>query len=85
MSEITPKANGNVVNYYSGNSNATHSKSSGYWKSISVINTSGSDSTLIINGMNILIKDGETFDDNFVNFNIFSITITGQYRVVCRE
>lgn len=81
---ITPKPAGNVVDYFSGTGSGTGQKLSGYWKSLSVINTGGADLTLTVNGLAITVQNGETFDDNFEDFNEFEITASGAWRIVLR-
>lgn len=82
---ITPKPHGNVVSYFSGNTATTHTKSSGYWKSLSIINDGAGDLTFTVNNLTVTIQSNETYDDDFVDFNSITINSNIAYRLALRE
>lgn len=85
MSTTTIKPNGNIVDYKSGSTTATHTKSSGNWLSLMIINDSTTTSlTITVNSMTMTIKAGEVFDDVFVDFNTVTVTTTVAYRLWLR-
>lgn len=84
MSTLTPKPNGNVIDYYSGSVVTTITKSSGNWIGLSITNDDIIDLTFTVNGLTITVKVNEVFDDNFVDFNTISINTNTSYRLALR-
>lgn len=83
---FTPKPSGNVVNSFSGSTTTTHTKSSGYWKSLSITNDDAStDLTFTVNNITITVKPNEEFSGDFVDFNSVTVTTTVTYRLVTSE
>ena len=88
MPKVTPVPEGTLVNYFSGSTTSTHSRSSGKWVSYVIINDHGSNSLTVDVGSvpTQTIAAGEKFD--FVVEEFDSITITGatiSYRLWLRE
>lgn len=84
---IAPKPRGNIIDYFENN-NRDLSKNNGYWKSLCVTNDDTRDLHISLNGMTFKIKAGETFDDDFEDFNYISIGVLGSnalYRLWLRE
>jgi hypothetical protein len=82
---ITPKPSGNVVDSFSGSTGQTHTKSSGYWKSLSIVNDGNSDLTFTVNNITITVKSNETFTDDFSDFNQITVNSNIAYRIVARQ
>jgi hypothetical protein len=85
MGNITPKSSGNIADSFSGNATTTHTKTTGDWRSLAVINDGASDITFTVNNITVTVKPNETFDDDFESFNSVLVTTTVAYRLVCRE
>jgi hypothetical protein len=83
---ITPKPRGNVTNYYRDNKSKTLSKQGNdKWISLMITNDSIQNNLILtINDMNITVKAGETFDEDFVDFNTLEIFATDYYRIWLR-
>jgi hypothetical protein len=81
---IIPKSRGNVINYYSGNTNNTINKSSGSWISLLITNDGASNLSIIVNNITMIIKPGETLDEDFIDFNTVQIITNVSYRIWLR-
>lgn len=83
------KPRGNVVNYDSGNTDKTITKSTGMWISLLITNdavvNSSNNLTIKVNDIIMTVKPGETMDEDFENFNRVVITATNSYRIWLRE
>jgi len=81
---ITPKARGNVINYYNSTGPKTYSKPEGIWVGLAISNDNlVNNLTFTVNGLTITVKTNETFDDDFEGFT--SITVhSGSFRLVLR-
>jgi hypothetical protein len=84
---ITAKPRGNVVNYYSGNTDRTIDRSDNkYWISLSITNDDNTNNlTITVNNMIITVKAGETFDEDFEDFDSVIIQTNVNYRIWLRE
>jgi hypothetical protein len=81
---LEPKQRGNVLNYYSGNSNATHTKSTGEWISLLLTNDGSSNLTYTVNNITQTLLPGDIIDEDFGNFNSIIINTTVNYRLWLR-
>jgi hypothetical protein len=82
---ITAKPRGNVVNYYSGSADRAVNKTTGEWTSLMITNDGAADLTITVNSLPMIVKTGETLDEDFVDFNQVTITTTVAYRLWLRE
>ena len=83
---VIPKPRGIVTNAYSGSSDETYNNSSNYpWIGLNISNDGGSDLTFQVNCLTLTVKSGETFDDDFSDFNSIIINSTVAYRLVLRS
>lgn len=83
---IEPKSRGNVVRYESGSTTTTYNNATNDpWISAIITNDGASDITITINSMVMVIKSGETLDEDFVDFTSVTITTNVAYRLWLRS
>jgi len=76
------KQRGNVVNYYENSGSLTLNKSSRDWISLMITNDDGTNNlTITVNGLAMIVKPGETIDEDFEDFNSVIISANGNYRI----
>jgi hypothetical protein len=85
MSDLVPKPEGNISDYYEGSADRVVTRSSGGWLSLMISNDGASSLTINVGGIIQTIKAGEVFDDNFPSFRSVSIVSTVEYRLWLRE
>ncbi len=83
---ITPKQRGNIINSYNDNKDRTFiiPITNRYWTSLAITNDGLSDLTLTINNISVIVKAGETFDDDFEDFTQVQVTSSVDYRICMR-
>jgi hypothetical protein len=85
MNSLIPKPDGNVVDYFTGSTVVTYTKSGNYpWLSLSIINDGASDLTFTVNNITITVKANEEFTDNFEDFTTITINTNIAYRLALR-
>jgi hypothetical protein len=81
---ITPKPSGNIVDYFEGSTITTHSKTTGNWIGLDIVNDGSSDLQFTVNSLPITVKANETFSGDFADFNSISIDTAVAYRLTLR-
>ena len=83
---IEPKSRGNIVRFESDNVNKTYrNNTNNPWISVMITNDGASDITLVINNISIIVKSGETYDDDFVGFTSLNILASVAFRLWLRS
>ncbi len=86
MGTMTPQPGGNVAYSSLETTTKTFTNITDFqWVSASIINNSGSNLTIAINGFTVTVKNGEAYDDNFEAFTSAVVTASGEYRIIFRS